>query len=86
MSDVKRPDFDMINAKLREWEEDSAVDGFACVLIARKSQKKPWGGLSVAAHFHGLWSQRVMSRALKRASDLVFNEMEKQDRVLGRAQ
>lgn len=86
MSDVKRPDFDMINAKLREWEEDSAVDGFACVLIARKSKKEPGGALSVAAHFHGLWSQRVMSRALKRASDLVFKEMKKQDRAFRGAQ
>lgn len=85
MSDVKQQDFDMIHAKLSQWREDPGVEGFACILIARRSKKELGRHLSVAANFHGLWSQRAMSRALEGASELIFNEMRKQDAEQRRA-
>ncbi|MFQ9866937.1 MAG: hypothetical protein ACLRWP_07920 [Bilophila wadsworthia] len=39
MSDVQQQDFDMIHAKLSQWREDPGVEGFACILIARRSKK-----------------------------------------------
>lgn len=86
MSDVKQQDFDMIHAKLSKWREDPGVEGFACILIARKSKKELGRHLSVAVNFHGLWNQLAMSKALKRASTLVLNEMRKQDVEQRRAQ
>ena len=86
MSDVQQQDFDMIHAKLSQWREDPGVEGFACILIARRSKKGLGRYLNVAVNFHGLWSQRAMSKALKRASALVFNEMRKQDAEQRRAQ
>lgn len=86
MSDVQQQDFDMIHAKLSQWREDPGVEGFACILIARRPKGDRSGHLSVAVNFHGLWNQRAMSRALKRASALVFNEMKKQDAEQRRAQ
>ena len=86
MSDVQQQDFDMIHAKLSQWREDPGVEGFACILIARRPKKERGRDLSVAVNFHGLWNQLVMSKALKRASALVFNEMKKQDVEQRRAQ
>lgn len=86
MSDVRQQDFDMINAKLSKWRADFGVEGFACILIARRPKEELGRHLNVAVNFHGLWSQRAMSKALKRASALVFNEMRKQDAEQRRAQ
>ncbi len=86
MSDVQQQDFDMIHAKLSQWREDPGVEGFACILIARRTKEDRDKSLNVAVNFHGLWSQRAMSRALKGASELIFNEMRKQDAEQRRAQ
>ena len=43
MSDVQQQDFDMIHAKLSQWREDPGVEGFACILIARRSKKEAFG-------------------------------------------
>ena len=40
MSDVQQQDFDMIHAKLSQWREDPGVEGFACILIARRPKEE----------------------------------------------
>lgn len=85
MSDVHQQDFDMINAKLTTWREDPKVEGFACILIARKPQN-PLREPCIAANFHGLWSREVMSEVLKRASGLILREIERQDAAQRKAQ
>ena len=67
MSDVQQQDFDMIHAKLSQWREDPGVEGFACILIARRTKEDRDKSLNVAVNFHGLWSQRAMSKAVKGA-------------------
>ena len=49
MSEVQQQDFDMIHAKLSQWREDPGVEGFACILIARRSKKELGRHLNVAS-------------------------------------